>query len=147
MSDAQDPKDQNETPKDPNDLGDELRELGQQIEQAIRSALESDRARQVQSDVSSGLREIGAQVQSAIKAIHDDPRLQELVERGEQAVDKARESKAAQDLSDALARGVSQLNEQLSSFVERLQSSDQSAGEATTGETTRLDPEDDKDKW
>jgi heparin binding hemagglutinin HbhA len=138
-----------QNPKDQKDLGDELRELGQQIEQAIRGTLESERARQVQNDFSSGMREIGTQFQSAIKAIQEDPRLQELVERGEQAVDKARESRAAQDFSEALARGVSMLNAQLSNFVEQLQANDQaqSGGEAATGETTRLDPEDDKDKW
>lgn len=137
----------NQGPQSSGDLGSELRELGQQIEQAIRGALASDRARQLQADVASGLKEIGAQVQHAVKAIQEDPRVQELADKGQQTVAKARESKAAQDLQDSLARGIAQLNDQLTGFVTRLRAeSDGSAPDATTpppttGETTRLDPD------
>lgn len=141
------------------DLGSELRELGQQLEQAVRSALESDRARQVQADIASGMKEIGAQLQTAMKAIQDNPRVQHFVQRGEQAVDQAQHSKAAQDLQDSLARGIAMLNEQLSGFVTRLNQEgttppsssatpSSSSGATTdtssspaTGETTRLDPD------
>lgn len=136
----------NQGPQHSSDLGAELRELGQQIEQAIRGALASDRARQLQNDVASGLKEIGTQVQHAVKAIQEDPRVQELADKGQQTVAKARESKAAQDLQESLARGIAQLNDQLAGFVARLRAeSDGSAADTTpptTGETTRLDPED-----
>ncbi|MFQ3662164.1 MAG: hypothetical protein SNJ69_07180, partial [Chloroflexaceae bacterium] len=92
------PDDQHQPPQQPqSDLANELRELGHQIEQTIRSALESDRARQLQSDISAGLREIGAQLQNAMKAIQENPQVKELVQRGEQAVSQAQQSKVAQD--------------------------------------------------
>jgi hypothetical protein len=124
------------------DIGAELRELGQQIEQAVRAALESDRAKQVQSDISAGFKEIGAQLHKAIDALKDDPRVQRLAEKGEEAVSKARSSQAAHDFQEALARGIAQLNEQLSAFVHRVRTEHPPEGSApATGETTRLDPD------
>jgi heparin binding hemagglutinin HbhA len=145
---------QNQSQQPHSDLGNELRELGQQIEQAVRSAMESDRAKQVQADIASGMKEIGAQLQNAVKAMQDNPNVQNLVQRGEQAVGQAQQSKFAQDLQETLARGIAALNEQLSGFVNRVNqstaadaaSADTSASGdadtgASTGETTRLDPD------
>lgn len=128
------------------DLANELRELGQQIEQAVRGALESDRAKQVQADIASGMKEIGAQLQHTFKVIQDNPQVQQLVQRGEQAVGQAQHSKAAQDFQETLARGVAMLNEQLAGFVTRLRQAEGSTtppadDSAATGETTRLDPD------
>jgi uncharacterized phage infection (PIP) family protein YhgE len=123
------------------DIGAELRELGQQIEQAVRTALESDRAKQVQNDISAGFKEIGAQLNKAIESIKDDPRVQQLAEKGEEAVSKARTSQAAHDFQEALARGIAQLNEQLSAFVNRVRSDAPEGTTPATGETTRLDPD------
>jgi len=119
------------------DLASELRELGQQIEHAVRSTLESDRARQLQGDIASGMKEIGTQMQSALKAIQDDERIKHLAERGQQALSQAQQSQAAKEFQEALTRGISQLNDQLTAFVTRLQSHSDSP--PTTGETTRLD--------
>ncbi|MBX0330430.1 hypothetical protein K2Z83_22475 [Oscillochloris sp. ZM17-4] len=132
------PEDNNSGQQPHSDLGSELRELGQQIEQAVRNAMESDRARQLQQDIASGMQEIGTQMQSALKAIQEDERLRKLAERGQQAINQAQESQAAKDFQEALTRGIAQLNDQMAAFVSRLQ---QSAGgdSAATGETTRLD--------
>jgi paraquat-inducible protein B len=119
------------------DLAGELRELGQQIEHAVRSAMESERAKQLQGDIASGMKEIGVQMQSALKAIQDDERIKQLAERGQQALSQAQQSQAAKDFQEALSRGISQLNDQMAAFVTRLQHS--SSDSATTGETTRLD--------
>lgn len=132
------------------DLASELRELGQQLEAAVRSAIQSDKAKQVQQDVSSGVKEIGSQLQAAFKAIQENPRVQELVERGEQAVNQAQQSKVAQDFQESLSRGLAQLNQQLAAFVARVSQPADEAPPATppagdsapaTGETTRLDPD------
>lgn len=137
------------------DLGNELRELGQQLEAAVRSAIQSDKAKQVQQDVSSGMKEIAAQLQSAFKAIQENPRVHELVERGEQAVSQAQQSKVAQDFRETLARGIAQLSDQLAAFATRMRQAEADAsssaetppatgtpttGTPATGETTRLDP-------
>lgn len=138
------------------DLGSELRELGQQLEQAFRSALENERAKNLQRDFIAGIREIGNQMQLGLSSLKDDPRVQNLAERGQQVVNQAQESPAARDFQQALARGVAQLKEQIASFNTQMQSRDvPPAGPAAqsvnieheedehpaTGETTRLDSE------
>jgi len=148
MSQPDEKKDNTQPPQ--SDLGNELRELGQQIEQALRNAMESDRARQMQKDVTAGMMELGNQLQSAIKSIQDNPRIQDLAERGEEAMHKVRQSQAAHDFQETLVRGISQLNDQLAAFAARMRSNETPStppdtGSATTGETTRLDP--DKDNW
>ncbi|NNJ12276.1 hypothetical protein EKD04_018280 [Chloroflexales bacterium ZM16-3] len=133
------PEDNNSGQQPQDDLASELRELGQQIEHAVRTAMDSDRAKQLQSDIASGMKEIGTQMQSALKAIQEDERLRTLAERGQQAISQAQESQTAKDFQEALTRGISQLNDQMAAFVSRLQSS---AGDsATTGKTTKLDDE------
>lgn len=132
------PENQPENQPQSSDLGTELRELGQQIEHALRTALESERAKQIQKDVAAGVKEIGSQVQSAIKAVQENPRVQHLVDRGEQAVQQAQQSQAAHDFQETLARGIAQLNEQLAAFAARLRSNNEPPA---TGETTRLDEE------
>ena len=140
------PQNDNEQPQQPGgDLASELRELGQQIENAVRTAVHSDKAKQIQQDVASGLKEIGVQVQAALKSIQENPRVQDLVERGEQAVSQAQQSKAAQDFKETLARGIAQLNEQLAAFIGRMNQPVTPPADDTpppaTGETTRLDPD------
>lgn len=123
------------------DLGSELRELGQQIETAIRTVFESEYARQLQQELLNGLRTIGEQVQTAVQVIAEHPRVQELAERGQQTLHQFQQSQAAQDLQQTLAQGIAQLNEQLAEFIKRMQSA--SGGEPATGETTRLNPDQD----
>jgi len=145
MSQPDEKKDNTQQPQS-GDLANELRELGQQIEQALRNAMENERAKQIQKDVTAGMMEIGGQLQSAIKSIQENPRIQELAERGEEAVHKVRQSQAAHDFQETLARGISQLNDQLAAFAARMRSEAPSdTGSATTGETTRLDPDKDKE--
>ncbi|MCU0491166.1 MAG: hypothetical protein MUD01_06245 [Chloroflexaceae bacterium] len=142
------------------DLGTELRELGQQIEQAVRRTLESEQAKNLQRDISAGMREIGTQLQAALHQLREDQRVQNLAERGQQALNQARESQAVKDFQDALTRGISQLNAQLTAYIERQQTGGTGSTETpsatstqrvpiehepTTGETTRLDPK--KDEW
>ena len=133
-----------EEKKDNRDLAEELRELGEQVEKLVRSSLASERAKELRNDIAKGMQEIGTQMQSAIKTIGDNPKVQEFAERGQQAVDQARESKAMQDFQEALARGIAQLNEQLSNFASRVTQSPSSDSEPNTGATTRLDPDKDK---
>jgi heparin binding hemagglutinin HbhA len=129
------------------DLANQLRELGQQIETAVRNAMQSDKAKQVQQDVAAGMKEIGTQLQSAVKSMQDNPKFQEFVERGEQAVNQAQQSKIAQDFQESLARGIAQLNDQLAAFITRTREDGAApttpppSSDPATGETTRLDPD------
>ena len=137
------PENQPQQPQ--SDLASELRELGQQLENSVRSALQSEKARQIQHDVAIGMKEIGAQVQSAIKSIQENPKIQQLIDRGEQTLSQAQQSHIAQDFQESLSRGISQLNEQLSAFIARTRSDGSTATGGSgdtpaTGETERLDP-------
>ena len=130
-----------------NDLGDELRELGQQLEQMVRSTLQSERAQEIQRDIANGLREVSTQMQSALKSIGESPQVQQLAERGQKAIEQAQDSQVVKEFQEALARGIAQLNEQLAAFANRSTTPPPSTGatnisidpEPSTGETTRLD--------
>jgi len=143
--------------KDSTDLVKELREMGQQLEAAFRAAIESDRAKQLQKDIAGGVRELTGQIQSAVKSVQTDPRFQKAEERGKQAFEQARESKVVNDIQETIVTGLTQLNAQLRKVVERIdaETNRPSAGStpsqnvpvenepsATTGETTRLNDED-----
>ena len=145
--------------KDSSDLMKELREMGQQLETAFRTAVQSDRAKQLQQDIAGGVRELAGQVQSAVKTLQENPRVQQAEQRGRQAVgqavEQARESKVVQDIQETIVTGLAQLNAQLRKVVDRLeQEANRPSGSAAqnvpveqeppaaTGETTRLDDED-----
>lgn len=137
------------------DLGNELRELGQQLEQAFRGVFENERAKTLQRDFIAGIREIGNQMQEGLSTLKDNPHVQNLAERGQQAVNQAQETPPAKEFQRALTRGVSLMKEQIETFNTRMaeQASKSSQGtqniaieheegkEAATGETTYLDPD------
>lgn len=138
--------------KDSSDLLKELREMGQQLETAFRTAVESERAKQLQQDIVGGVRELATQVQSAVKSLQDNPRVQQAEQRGRQAVEQARDSKVVQDIQETIITGLAQLNSQLRKVVERIDNEvNKPSGPTTqnvpveheppasTGETTRLD--------
>src|SRR5689334_5695810 len=106
--------------KDSSDLLKELREMGQQLESAFRTAIESERAKQLQQDIVGGVRELANQVQSAVKSLQDNPRVQQAEQRGRQAVEQARDSKVVQDIQETIVSGLAQLNNQLRKVVERV---------------------------
>ena len=125
--------------------------MGQQLETAFRTAVQSERAKQLQQDIVGGVRELATQVQSAVKTLQDDPRVQQAEQRGRQAVEQARESKVVQDIQETIVSGLAQLNSQLRKVVDRLDNEvNKPASTPTqnvpvdheppaTGETTRLD--------
>ena len=127
---------QNDQQNDPQggqgtDLASELRELGQQIEQSVRAALDSERAKTIRRDLASGLNEIGKQVQGAVKSLQTNPRVQDLADRGQKVVNQAQDSPAMKDFQDTLAKGVAQLNERLAAFVARVENANSGAGSST----------------
>jgi hypothetical protein len=128
----------------------EVREMGKQLEAAFRATVTSDHAKRVQSDLTAGVRELSTQLRTAVETLQRDPRVQEVEERGRQAIEQARESKLVQEMQDVLVTGISQLNVQLRKLVERIETDSAASGstptqnvpieeEPSTGETTRLD--------
>jgi hypothetical protein len=157
MSDTNEPKTQ--TPDAAADdqnrqsaLADEVRELGQQLEQAFRTALESERFKTMQRDLLAGMRELGVQMQNAAQKVQHDPNVQNMATKGQQAVKQAQDSPAMRDFQEMMTRGIAQLNEQLAAFVARQREQNETAApptksqsvpieqEPNTNETTRLDP-------
>jgi hypothetical protein len=132
-------------------LEKELREMGKQLEAAFRATIESDRAKRMQADLTAGVRELSGQLRTAVDSLQKDPRLQEVEERGRQALEQARESKFVSEVQDVLVTGIAQLNTQLRKLVERIEAESGASSGATTtqhvpieeepntGETTRLD--------
>lgn len=145
------PRDEDTQGAQSSDLASELREMGQQVEAALRAAIESERAKQIQRDLAGGVRELTSQLQTAVRTIQTNPQFQQAEERGRQAISQAKQSKFVQDLEDAVTTGFSQLNDQLRKLVDRLESERVSRASGTTsqnvpvehepatGETTRLE--------
>lgn len=139
------------------DLAAELRELGVQLEQTFRTVVESEQAKALKDNLALGFQEIGKQVQAGIKQLQENPKVQELADRGQNAVHQAQQSQAFKDFQDTLIAGLGQLNDRLSEFVTKLEerSAQAANGDASasgsqnvpvddesqppsTGETTRL---------
>jgi hypothetical protein len=155
MSENQNPNTNRQPDHDSDDLMKELREMGQQLEAAFRAAIESERAKQLQKDIAGGVRELTAQIQSAVKSVQTDPRIQKAEERGKQALEQARESKVVNDIQETIVSGLAALNVQLRKVVERIDAEANKPAStptqnvpvdhespAATGETTRLDDDD-----
>ncbi len=136
------------------DLARELRDLGQQLEQSLRGVVESEQAKNLQRNLLAGLRELSTQMQTGLNSLKENPHVQNLAERGQQAVTHAQESAAAREFQEALARGVAFLKEQLASFNARQKRQEATPADSaaqrltiehedssTTGETIRLDPD------
>jgi heparin binding hemagglutinin HbhA len=115
------------------DLKEELREMGQQLEQAFRAVVQSERTKQLQRDLSAGVREITQQLRSAADTMQQDPRLKQAEERGREAFDDLRDSKLAQDLQEAVVTGIQTLNLQLRRLVERIEQENANQPAAGTG--------------
>lgn len=107
-------------PQEP-DLTNELNDLVKNLEYAVRSAMQSGRARSLQREITAGIEQINTQFQT-------------LSERGQQAINQAQEvmnqaqqqtqsqpNMLVKELHDMLARGVSGINQQLNEFSIRLQ--------------------------
>lgn len=134
------------------DIMKELRDLGQNVEQAVRSTFESARIQSVQRDVVSGMQEFFNRMQEAAQRFQQNPNVQNLSERGQQALQQAQESKASKDIQETLARILAYSNQQLQELTTRMQQAGQPAitqtqnvpitDESTppaTGPTVRLD--------
>jgi hypothetical protein len=121
MSEQNDQNQQSSEQQQPQpDLVEELRKLGGQFEQAARSVVDNNRTKSFQRDVSAGMQEFLSQIQTASKSVQDDPRVQNFVERGQQAVQEAQQSQAMKDFQSTVARSVAFFNQQLGEFSERM---------------------------
>lgn len=153
-----DPNEQ-EQPKQPSpDLLDELRVLGQNVEKAVRTTVDTARIHSVQRDVVAGMQEFFHRMQETAQRFQQNQSVQNLTERGQQALNQAQESQVARDIQETLARVVAYSNQQLQEFTERRQRAEQQSSTTTqrvpiadestppvTGQTVRLD-EDGTDK-
>jgi hypothetical protein len=127
------------------DLAAELRELGDQLQEAARSALNSDPAKTIQRDISVGMNEIVKQIQTALKSVQTNPNMQNLTERGQHAVSQVQESQVVRDFQESLLQGVSKLNEQLGFFIKRMQSETKDTAETASPASQNIPVEEDSD--
>jgi hypothetical protein len=139
MSDSN--QEQNQTANEAQtDLNQELRQLGSQLERAVRGVFSSDPARNFQRDISSSMHEINEQFQSALKSINENPDIQKLSNQGQQVVDQFQEITVVQEFQKALAKGVSQLNQQIDTFITNMQS-EKEPNPATTPQKIKIEEE------
>jgi C-terminal processing protease CtpA/Prc len=94
-------------------LDKELQTLGSNIEQIIQNMLSNDTTKNIYRDLSGSFQEIGKQVQS----VQDNPSLRDLTSKGQQVINTVQENDVVQGFQAALAAGISQLNQQLTSFI------------------------------
>jgi hypothetical protein len=118
------------------DLFEELKKLSGQFEQAARSVVDNNRTKSFQRDVGAGMQEFFTQMQNATKSVQDDPRVQNFVERGQQAVQDAQQSQAMKDFQTTMARSVAFFNQQLGEFSERMRTNAQEEQANTTSSTS-----------
>jgi uncharacterized phage infection (PIP) family protein YhgE len=118
------PEPQKETP----DLATELREMGQQIEALFRAFIESERAKQMQATVAKSVQNVAAVMRETVEKLQSDPRVQQVEDRGRQALERARESQVFHDVQETLVNGLEQINAQLHKLVEKLEAERAAAG-------------------
>lgn len=150
MSEHKQPHEQHEQQKSEQeqafDFLGELNRLGQNLEQTVRSALESDHAKSFQRDVSAGMKEFFTQLQGVTRSVQEDDRMRDMTKRGQQAInevqEKVQENKTLQDLQTTMARSIAYLNSQLNDFNENLQNNEQQAG-SSGAQSVPIDEEED----
>lgn len=129
------PEPQKETP----DLTAELREMGHQLETLFRAFIESERTKQMQATVAKSVRDLAAAMREAAEKIQSDPRIQQVEDRGRQALERARESQVFHDVQETLVNGLEQINAQLRKLVEKLEA-DRAAASTQTGQGDESNP-------
>lgn len=116
------------------ELAEELLRLRKQMESAVRTAMSSPRAREIEHDMRAAMQGMGKNMEAAFKSLYDDPRVQEFAERGQDVVNQFQEGQGVREFQRAMARGVFHFNEQIASFIERMEreSASQSSHSAQT---------------
>jgi len=103
------------------DVANEIRELGRQLEAAIRAAVTSERAKELQTEIIRSVAEVGKQLEAATKAALESQRTKEVTEQARKVVETAQEHKVIQDIRENLVRGLQTLNEELRKAVARME--------------------------
>ncbi|OGO40179.1 MAG: hypothetical protein A2Z04_03390 [Chloroflexi bacterium RBG_16_57_9] len=106
------------------DVATEIQELGRQFEAAIRAAVTSTRAQELQAEIIRSVEEIGKQLEAATKAAVDSQRTKDVTEQAKKVVETAQEHKVVQDIRENLVRGLQTLNEELRKAVDRMERKD-----------------------
>jgi hypothetical protein len=142
-----DPKEQEQTQTQEgegvrDELNNELRQFSTNLERALRSVISSDPARTFQRDISSSMNEIGKQFQTALQSFNDNPDIKKLSDQGQQVMDQIQSVTVMQEFQKALASGVSQLNQQLDTFIVNMQKNREE--ESSTGSMQSIPIEEDE---
>ncbi|MBU6335862.1 MAG: hypothetical protein KGS47_15855 [Chloroflexi bacterium] len=104
----------------PADLERELRELVTQVGATFRAFLESERTQQLRREIERGTRDLADHLRTSVDSACHDPRVAEVGERSRQAFSQAVDHKIVQDVQDAIAGGLAQINARLRDIVTEL---------------------------
>jgi hypothetical protein len=109
-----------QTHANPADLERELRELVNQVGATFRAFLESERTQQLRREIERGTRDLAEHLRTSVDSACHDPRVAEVGERSRQVFSQAVDHKIVQDVQDAIAGGLAQINARLRDIVTEL---------------------------
>jgi len=107
----------------------ELETLGQQLVTTVRSLWESEESRNLRQEIGQGFVQLGREIDAAMISAQQSEAAKQFSEQIKDTVDKARESDMADKLEQGLVSGLRELNEQISRFVDSLESRPSTAEE------------------
>ncbi len=113
---------------DREDLLRQFQELGQRLATTARAAWQSEQRQDLQQEIKDGLRSVRDQLNDAVDGARSSARAQEMTDNVKEQVNRASESVRSGDflgeVRGGLAMGLRELNEQLRRFTERLEGRD-----------------------
>lgn len=136
---GQQPEGQQPTPN----LSESLRELGEQMEQAMKAFANNENTHRMQQEFMKGMTDMNANLQKAVETFKTNPQVQNLTDRGQQAIDDAQENPVFREMQNNMARAISQMSEHLATFAERMRASQAGAGDKGTSQQVPIDDESD----
>jgi len=99
------------------DVIEELNQLGRRIGQALKEAWESPERQKLEQEVREGLRTLGEQVDEALKTAKECLEAEGIPQQAKEVAESAVKSPIAQEIREALVKGLRFLNEELSRIL------------------------------
>lgn len=119
------------------ELIDELTRLGQKFVEVVEVAWNSEQRKKIEEDLRTGLVSVAGSLEDGFKKVSSSKEAQEAVKSAEDVAEKVRSSKFAVELSDALAKGLRSLSEQMDKLSEEIkQKGNPSASSGTASGTS-----------
>jgi hypothetical protein len=124
------------------ELIDELTRLGQKFVEVVEVAWNSEQRKQIEEDLRTGLVTVAGSLEEGFKRVSKSKEAQEAVNAAEDVAEKVRSSKFAVELSDALAKGLRALSEQMEKLTEEMKEKSTKTGTGSAASKNSSDTQD-----